>query len=42
LWFNSQYILDIVVYIEAMFGLVDVGFREGVDTRDVTGAQVYL
>jgi hypothetical protein len=43
MWFNSQYyILAKEVNIEAMFGLVDVGFREGVDTRDVTRAQVYL
>jgi hypothetical protein len=37
-----MYILANVVDIEAMFGLVDVGFREGVDTRDVPRAQVYL
>jgi hypothetical protein len=40
--FPILYILAKVVDIEAMFGLVDVGFRKGVDTRDVPRAQVYL
>jgi hypothetical protein len=40
--FSILYILAKVVDIEAMFGLVDAGFRKGVDTRDVPRAQVYL
>ncbi len=40
--FSILSILAKVVDIEAMFGLVDAGFRKGVDTRDVPRAQVYL